>query len=275
MARLNHAFAVEHAELYGVECAILIAHFQFWIEQNQAMKRNFHDGKTWMYQTQSEIAAVYPYWTEDIVFKLIKKLVDFGVLIKGNYNKSHIDRTIWYAFKNEKMFTKPSNDGIDPVKRRNANRQMTEAIPDTIPTVSNLDDDDRARDRAEEEEIQEKNLPSKRSYHIEYTTPSGAKRSIDRSEIFRSFIGKPFSTETINKAIEKFIEEGNVVSDILKYLETICNQIEAKSKIPKEKKEKSSALKPQQKEKILEIPSFAPGISWTEAEKKFKERSKK
>jgi len=95
------------------------------------MGRNFHDGRTWMYQTQKEICAIYPYWTEDMVHKYIKKLVDKGVLVVGNYNKTKFDQTKWYAFKNQEKFTKPSNDGMDPVKGRNQSRQTTEPIPDT------------------------------------------------------------------------------------------------------------------------------------------------
>ena len=131
MSSLSHSFCVEHAEAYGIECAILINHFQFWIGQNRAMGRNNYDGRTWMYQTQKEIASIYPYWSEDVVYKIIKKLVDLNILIKGNYNKTPFDRTIWYAFQNEKMFTKPPNDGISSNKRRNTKRPATEPIPDT------------------------------------------------------------------------------------------------------------------------------------------------
>jgi hypothetical protein len=130
---MSHAFSVELAQIYGIECAILINHFQFWIEQNQRMGRNFHDGRTWMYQTQKEIASIYPYWSEDIVHKLIKKLIEAKVLIKGNYNKTSFDKTGWYAFENEKMFTKPSNVGINPVDHWNQSRQPPETIPDTYP----------------------------------------------------------------------------------------------------------------------------------------------
>lgn len=119
MTRLNHSFSLEHAELYGVDCAILIAHFQFWVEQNQRLERNFHDDRTWVYQTQKEIASIYPYWNEDQVYKIIKKLINFGVLRKGNYNKTPFDKTTWYSFENEKMFTKPLNSGIDDAKQRN------------------------------------------------------------------------------------------------------------------------------------------------------------
>jgi hypothetical protein len=131
MSTLNHNLCVAYAQKYGVDCAILISHFQFWIEQNQAMGRNFHDGRTWMYQTQNEIAAVYPYWTRDQVQYLLQKLVDFDVLIKGNYNKTQMDKTTWYAFKDEKMFTKVEKSTIDGGKVHNGRWKSPQAIPDT------------------------------------------------------------------------------------------------------------------------------------------------
>src|ERR1700731_2932470 len=107
--RQSHSFSVELATKYGPECAILINHFQFWIEQNRATGKNFHDGRTWMYQTQKEISAIYPYWSEKTIFRIIQKLVEFGVIVKGNYNKSSYDRTAWYAFKNEGEFLIPQS----------------------------------------------------------------------------------------------------------------------------------------------------------------------
>ncbi len=130
MSRLNHSFSVEHAELYGIECAIIIHHFQFWIEQNKRLGKNFYEGKTWVYQTQKEIAAVYPYWSEDVVYKLLKKMVVKGILIKKNFNRSQFDRTQWYAFSDEMRFSIPSNDGMESVDLRNGNRKTTESIYD-------------------------------------------------------------------------------------------------------------------------------------------------
>lgn len=127
----SHSFCVEDAQLYGVECAILINHFRFWINQNSACKRNFFDGRTWMFQTQKEIAAIYPYWSEDQVQRNIKKLLDMGVIIKGNYNKSSYDRTVWYAFKVEEISTIPQNRGMESAKTRNQIREVASPIPDT------------------------------------------------------------------------------------------------------------------------------------------------
>lgn len=133
---LNHSFSVELAERYGIECAILIQHFQFWIEQNQAMNRNYYDNRTWMYQTQQEIAAIYPYWNRDKVQDLIQKLVDYEVIIKGNYNKKGFDKTTWYAFKNEEMFTKVRNRTMESGKPHNGEGETAQPIPDTSPDTS-------------------------------------------------------------------------------------------------------------------------------------------
>lgn len=131
MSTLTHCFSVEHALNYGVNEAILIHHIQFWIEHNRTFKRNFHDERTWMYQSQKEMAALYPYWTEDVIRKILKKLVDDGVLIKGNYNKTPFDRTIWYAFAFEEIFLIRKNDGMEPESLPNQFGKTTEPIPDT------------------------------------------------------------------------------------------------------------------------------------------------
>jgi|GEM_PF-3094694 hypothetical protein len=127
----SHSFCVEDAKLYGVECAILINHFRFWVNQNRACKRNFFDGRTWMFQSQAEIAAIYPYWSQDTVQRIIKKLIDFDVIVKGNYNKTAYDRTAWYAFKNEEIPNITRNRGIGSEDQRNGLRDIASPIPDT------------------------------------------------------------------------------------------------------------------------------------------------
>lgn len=124
---LHHSFDVEYAQEFGLQEAILIHHLQFWICQNQSTGKNFYDGRTWMYQTQKDISAIYPYLTEDAVQRTIKSLIDQQVIIKGNYNNTPFDRTCWYAFNFEEIFTKPQKCGIDSAKMRNADRESAES----------------------------------------------------------------------------------------------------------------------------------------------------
>lgn len=100
----NHCFNIIYATMYGIEEAILIHHFQHWIRVNRRLKRNFFDGRTWMYQTREEIAANFPYFSPDKVRRITDNLVKSGILIKGNYNKQWQDKTLWYAFNNEGVF---------------------------------------------------------------------------------------------------------------------------------------------------------------------------
>jgi hypothetical protein len=100
----SHSFNIEYAEKYGVNCAIMIGHFIYWIEFNKRLERNFIDGKTWMYQTQKEMAAHFPYWTEDQIYKIIKKLEKENIIQKGNFNKLNYDKTLWYSFVNEEIY---------------------------------------------------------------------------------------------------------------------------------------------------------------------------
>ena len=101
----DHAFNQIFAAKYGMHEAVIIAHFQYWINFNQRNGYNFKDGKTWTYQTRKEIASHFHYLSDDQVRRITDRLVEKGVLIKGDYNKLNSNKTLWYAFENEKMFT--------------------------------------------------------------------------------------------------------------------------------------------------------------------------
>lgn len=101
----NHSFDIRIAEEYkSVELAILVWHFQYWIMKNKRLGRNYHECRTWTYQTYEEIVAVFPYWSRDQVKRILKKSIECGIIIKGNFNKNSFDQTLWYAFKDEEKF---------------------------------------------------------------------------------------------------------------------------------------------------------------------------
>jgi hypothetical protein len=115
---MHHSFDIELAQKYGALEAVLIHHFQHWISFNRSMGKNFHEGRTWTYQTLDEIAVRFPYLTKEEIRAILERLCtgrgrkskkdgkDFEpVLIKGNFNKSAFDRTAWYAFVNENEFS--------------------------------------------------------------------------------------------------------------------------------------------------------------------------
>lgn len=127
---LHHSFSVELAAKYGIPEAIIIHHFQYWIQFNANLKRNFFEGRYWSYQTLTEIAAHFDYFSFDQVKRILKKLEKKGVIIKGNFNKNKFDQTVWYAFKNQAEFL---NENLDMAKSPNGTGEIAIPIPDTKP----------------------------------------------------------------------------------------------------------------------------------------------
>lgn len=135
---LHHAFDPYIAQEYGLHESILIHHFQYWIQLNSETNKNFHDGRYWTYQTLENIAAHFPYFSRDQVNRTIRSLVDQKIIIKGNYNKTQFDRTVWYAFENQEDFIKTKkclrngeNAKSDMAKSPNPNVEIATPIPDT------------------------------------------------------------------------------------------------------------------------------------------------
>lgn len=101
---MEHRFDVELAQKYGIEAAIVIKNFQFWIANNKDKNQNFYDGRTWTYNTLEEFSDLFPYWSKYKIHRIFDTLVEQKILIKGNYNQNTHNRTLWYAFSDETLF---------------------------------------------------------------------------------------------------------------------------------------------------------------------------
>jgi len=99
-----YAFDPDIAQQYGVDEAIMVRSFQYWIEMNASNNRNRHDDKTWTYNTISALKKGFPFWSEKQVGRIVKSLISQGILVIGNYNSHRYDRTTWYAFANEEQW---------------------------------------------------------------------------------------------------------------------------------------------------------------------------
>lgn len=129
---IHHSFDIHLAKhLGGVELAILANHFIYWIDYNTRAKKNYHDGKYWMYQTLDEIANHFPYWSKHQVKRFINKLVEKNVISKGNFNKTSFDRTVWYSMHNEYSMPIWRNRQMDKMKSPDGNGEIATPIPDT------------------------------------------------------------------------------------------------------------------------------------------------
>ena len=155
-----HSFDIEIAKEYGITEAILLNNIYFWIEKNKANNQNFYDEHYWTYNSKKAFTELFPYLTERQIEYALKKLVNEGLIITGNYNKSAYDRTLWYAIT-KKGYSILQNCGMETTKLLNRTHEIVEPIPD-INTDINTDNintsksDDVGRENPPSDESSEK-----------------------------------------------------------------------------------------------------------------------
>lgn len=95
----RHSFDPDVAALVGLPAAVLYQNISWWIEKNEANDHNFRDGQYWTYNSIAAFAKLFRYLSEKQIRTAIDKLVEVGLLIKGNHNDDPHDRTAWYALR--------------------------------------------------------------------------------------------------------------------------------------------------------------------------------
>jgi len=121
--KLNY-FNPIHAVKYGINEAILLNYFQFWITKNRLNKKNLIEGKTWTYISREDIITDYlPFFSHQNIRTAVKNLIAHGVIMKGNFNQRKYDKTNWFAFINENEFV------LDKKALVNTNQRIGEYQP--------------------------------------------------------------------------------------------------------------------------------------------------
>ena len=128
---MEHSFDTDIAQEYGIQCAILLRHLYFWIEKNKANERHYYDDYYWTYSSVKALTELFPYMSKNTIVRGIQKLVDDGLLIEGNFNKSSYDRTKWYALT-DLGYSICEKSEIHLPKIRNGNTQSQKPIPDIL-----------------------------------------------------------------------------------------------------------------------------------------------
>lgn len=135
--QMQHSFDIEIASKYGVHAAILLNNLYFWIEKIRANNDNFYEGHYWTYNSKKAFAELFPYMNSRQIDYALKKLIDDGIVITGNYNKSSYDRTLWYAIT-KKGYCILQNCKMETTKLGNGFDEIVKPIPD-INTDINTD----------------------------------------------------------------------------------------------------------------------------------------
>lgn len=99
---MNHSFNVEIAEKYGIEKAVMLENFYFWVKKNEANKKNLHKGKAYTYNTAEAFAKLFPYIKERKIAQILREMENIdGLLISGQFH--NYDRTKSYTLTDKAL----------------------------------------------------------------------------------------------------------------------------------------------------------------------------
>lgn len=206
---MEHSFDIEIAREYGINQAIILKHLYFWIEKNRANNKHYHDGHYWTYNSKKAFADLFPYLTERQIDYALTKLVEAGLIIKGNYNALPYDRTLWYAITTL-GYSILQNCKMSQTKLLNETNEIVRPIPDNKP--DNKPDNNIISSDTKKEEVVEK-IPKSEHERV--------RHKIDKLQVSNAL------KTAILKYMKHRVTSGQPVTTV--YLDIMLKQLEENS----------------------------------------------
>ncbi len=108
---MTHTFDTEIAEEIGIESAIILSNFTYWIIKNIANNKNIHDGKAWTYNSYEALEKLFSYMKKEKIKRVILALEKADILVsRTDLNKNKFDKTKWYSFGSNPIVKKLIGD---------------------------------------------------------------------------------------------------------------------------------------------------------------------
>lgn len=111
----------------GVDCAIMFSNIEFWVDTNKKNNINNFEGRFWTFNSIRAFCEQFPFWTEQNIKTILKKLIERGYIVKGRFNKKGYDKTSWYSVVDKLELTNHQLELTNPLVRTN------QPIPDNKP----------------------------------------------------------------------------------------------------------------------------------------------
>jgi uncharacterized phage protein (TIGR02220 family) len=211
-----YSFDTEEANQYGVDEAILINNFRFWITKNKVNNQNNYDGRTWTFNSNVALSKIFYFWKPYQIRRILKSTVDQGVFVKGNYNKAKFDQTKWYAFKDEEKWLKIGSNGAD----NNEN------------TIESIDQPELTKSSTVLEEIVKPIPDSKHRLKTQIVNtditppnPPGGNDAKTVIDYLNEKAGKRFKPTAANaKFITARVKEGFTIEDLKAVIDLKCSE---------------------------------------------------
>ena len=189
---------------YGLNAALLLQNFAFWISINKKNNNNLKEGRVWTYQTLKSPKDKFECLSIDKIRYAIESLVKKGILLKSNFNKTKYDRTIWYAFQDdallEEIISKYNSKQISQMDNGILPDRIQEN-PTPIPDIVTDNKKEIVTTTSEFENINNTN-EKQETLNIEYIKTDLLSRRLGKNQVNK--IVTSFSAEYILDKIEQY-----------------------------------------------------------------------
>lgn len=211
---MQHSFDVEIAQEYGILEAIILNHIYYWIAKNKANKKHFYNGKYWTYNSRKAFSELFPYASEKQIRRVLERLVNFNILMTGNFNKQWSDRTLWYTFtdKGLSIMQKSQMQLPEMANDKCPRGQMTNALEGTpIPDINTYINTDNILS-CEVSNVEENNDKVKTETYkeiIDYMNTVNEHQSFNVKQIF----SYRYNSKDTKSHINARLREGYTIND--------------------------------------------------------------
>lgn len=189
---MDHTFNIAVAKKLGIAPAVILNNLYWWIDKNRANDKHYHDGYYWTYNSRKAFVSQFPYLTERQIEYALRKLIDGGYVITGNYNKASFDRTLWYAITKE-GYSILQNCKMEETNLQNGTNRNVEPIPD-------INTDNKQTDKSLPK-VKESKAPRK-SYNDVFSDPENKVIKDALVKFVNSCKGKNYTPKV--STVEKF-----------------------------------------------------------------------
>ena len=118
MSGPTYQFSVDDAIKWkSSDIASILQNIRFWLAKNKANRHNIHDGRVWTYNTFEAWSELFPWLSVPQLKRLLKKLEEGGLLVKGNYNKDKFLKTVWYSLDEPEFLVDEAESPERPIVR--------------------------------------------------------------------------------------------------------------------------------------------------------------
>lgn len=177
------------------------------------------------------------------VFKIMNEAIEAGYILREEYTYKNLKRCRYFVSekpKFKKCFRCPEirdaeigdseirhNKEEHPKKehqKKEYSKSSSSLPSSSYENSSSIDDEPGGADKIEDMKKEESEIAVVGD--ISYTKTNGTKEKISQTEIYRHFLRKNYDTSTLKEAIKRTQTAQGSINNILKYIESICKQIE-------------------------------------------------